>query len=490
MSFDVARNEKGYQVFNGRNRIESVAILEGDGPEANSPVRQYVSLPKDPKWIDDIQIPDSKIRNIDRLGRKLRGKVRFQLPGKEKFSFQLIFGWDELKYSNEEKGENPNYCYDPENWVDGETEADGTKIIEVTLSAAGGQTFRIVAKDICGAEVISKDIVVWRRLFVQEIKMKKNGTVIGLSNIDGFKREMDKRFVEVVQLKAIEMEFRPYEVSNDFLDAIRQAYRNKESKAPKREPYVVAIAYVDQMGERDRVDLKEYPAKGLIRVGPKSPDVEIPIIDRTGKRRFLWMEKDQYTGEDWFYNGNFVSTNKVEAKIRREDCTPLPVNSTKCDKIRVRVANLSPKTNSGKIHLEVRVVHNMAGGEIAGDRWKGDSFGSGQTTNLIFLPSLAWWQKIPVGDSIHDLLHEVGHMIGMVPDGAGDLEKVPTNYSGRGHAGSHCHAGLPLKNEFEEKDISGSKCIMFGASNQTLSFCSNCSKAVKKIDLGKGWPSF
>jgi len=82
------------------------------------------------------------------------------------------------------------------------------------------------------------------------------------------------------------------------------------------------------------------------------------------------------------------------------------------------------------------------------------------------------------------ITHEIGHQLGMVTDGSGKLpDKVPTLYTGRGHIGNHCRAGLHLRSDYSS--LSGG-CVMFGSANTKDHFCRHCVVALKKLDLSKG----
>ncbi len=488
MCFKVARDEKGNQVINIRKRIIAIEILDENLWRSKEPVRQYVNLPKDSKWLDKEKISDYQILNLYRLGRNVRAKVRFNGAGQEKFYFRLLPGLEELNYSDTEKSHKENYKYAPENWEEKVTDADGTKEIEVQVSAAGGQTFRIEAKDDYGSTVFSRDIVCWRRIYVQEIKMrKKDGKIIAMEVYEIIKREMVKHYIEVIRLEDTIMNYKPFEVTNDFRDAIRSAYKN--SQAPEFEPYVITIVHLDTMGDKARIEIR-YPDKGEISIGPKSPDLLIPIIDTmTGKSKFLWLGEKEYD-QHWLRYG-LVITSKNKIEIPEENFVLLPVNSSRCDKLKVKVSNLTNERVKGNIYMEVLVVDNMFGGEAAGVAKWHQKFGDSERTNLIFMSTLFFWKKISPKEFLHALLHEIGHMMGLVPDGTGDLERSPTFYENRGHNGPHCHSGLPLKEKFDtENDPKLSKCLMFGAGlveRPALNFCEYCLKALRKIDLSKGW---
>ena len=104
---------------------------------------------------------------------------------------------------------------------------------------------------------------------------------------------------------------------------------------------------------------------------------------------------------------------------------------------------------------------------------------------------------IPVSSGDKDelmrtIIHEVGHVIGLSPDGSGPtfIDKSPFHYEGRGHQGPHCWSGIELLDTYKNSGVEG-KCIMFGASSSALDpqqlFCPHCATSIVLADLGSGY---
>jgi hypothetical protein len=95
----------------------------------------------------------------------------------------------------------------------------------------------------------------------------------------------------------------------------------------------------------------------------------------------------------------------------------------------------------------------------------------------------------------YTLVHEVGHKVGMVPDGQHLLPKAPTTLYGdtphnqQGHQGPHCSLGANYVGGY----WSGAPaCVMFGANGAFTgnvlnhappTFCGECEQALRKMDL-------
>jgi type VI secretion system secreted protein VgrG len=117
--------------------------------------------------------------------------------------------------------------------------------------------------------------------------------------------------------------------------------------------------------------------------------------------------------------------------------------------------------------------------------------GLASSGNLVIICTRAWWQNESTANQNQVMIHEIGHMFGMVADGSGKLpNQTAKQYSARGHRGSHCYSGLTLRATFASGSNSASDCVMFGSTNGKAAFCSHCAPAVRKIDICDGWPRF
>ena len=79
--------------------------------------------------------------------------------------------------------------------------------------------------------------------------------------------------------------------------AAREAFLS--SYGSPKQPHVVAVAYTDHLAVMDENN-------DVIQnntVGPKQPDITIPIINDEGEQKFLW--KGLVSGEGWFVSAQF-----------------------------------------------------------------------------------------------------------------------------------------------------------------------------------------
>lgn len=482
-------NKAGAVIAKCPAKIVAVEFLDADdNTELAATGKQFVNFPRDEKWVDG-----THVLNIDRLSQKTRVKVRFDQPGSHHFKIKYEPDSSNVTYSASEKSRNNNFNFQ-ESEKQYTTEADGTKIISTDffVTAAGKDKYKLTAEDDHGNVVTSHTIETHRLVYYQEIKMK--GMTSAASNLSKFKSEFAKHNITLISLGSVEMEHMPnigtpgpFEKLIDFLsptsdiaifkDRARTAYNN--SSASVKEPYVVAIAYTDHLAVKEA---NRRITKTGIEVGPGQTDIVIPIIDGSGNREYLW--KNIVPNEDWFVSISFTPDSSwlpdflSSQNIPKANCTAISTtNPDKCNRVKIKVSDITKEKVKGTIVLTVNVVNRMRGGlSFAGE-------------NLICVCTRAWWGNIPNDYQNQVLIHEMGHKIGMVPDGTGKLpDKTSKHYANKGHVGNHCHQGLAVLTNY--RNATGSTCVMFGATNGKIAFCSDCTPALRKVDLSDGWSAF
>jgi len=450
-------------------KIVAVEILEGTKVAASG-ARQYVNLTEDAKWMD------TKITHVDRLTEKLRVRVRFKEPGAEKYKIKIKPGGSNSVYTDAEKGRNAKYKVSPDTEQSFTTDANGKKTMEdkFSLAAAGGDKYSFEAKDEYGNTVTSSDVENYRRVYLQQLKMKTVPAAASIATLTG---EYEGHKLEIVDLGSEEMD-RIASIGTDtgpFKTKARTAYT--AAACSNREPYVVAVAYTDHLAVKDA---NQTYTKANVQAGPGKADVTIQITNAAGdKWKYLW--NNLVPGEGWFVSASFLKNGGTEAdrvNIPEGKCTAVAQagNADYYCKVTIRVSDLVAAVTTGTITLKVNTVNRMRGGL---------SFGGG---NLICVCTRAWWADSSEAEQNQVMIHEMGHKIGMVPTGT-DLDKTPKQYTGKGHIGSHCHAGVGVLADYGGSTAS-STCVMFGATNGKSAFCADGAKAVKKQDLSTGWSAF
>jgi len=460
--------------------IVSVEFLDGsDTKIVTGTAEQLVNLPAEDKWVDG-----KKVKNKDRLSNKPRIKVKFDKAGTHPFKIKLVPAGTNTVYTGDEKFRNNNFTFDS---LEKEytTGPDGTVILSgsLSLTAAGNDIYSLSAKDNNGNTVTSSGKIKTVRFFyLVEIKMNGLRSVAG--NLKGLIKEFLSNYIKISKLSHVFMDHMENISTSDnstFESKARIAYNT--SDGINKKPYCIAVAYTDHLAVKNP---SKEQFKYNVRVGPGASPVTIPIqgrglTDPAIESRCLW--NNLVTGEDWFVSCKFVYTDLLHFSL-----PPVDIPKDKCkilltippggyEKVSISVNHIP--VGEGNIKLIVNWVDRMrAGMEFPGG-------------NLICVCTRAWWQNENTKSQNQTMIHEMGHKVGMVASGAGKLpEKVATYYDDlKGHKGPHCYFGNPdYQARYDSAtDRNRSRCVMYGETNGISSFCSNCKKALRKLDISKGW---
>lgn len=486
------------------NCIQSVWILN-PYPETGE-VQQFVNLGQDAAYAGHSDEQGERRGHMVKVRIILDQSIEEAGQGSFTFQARLVPGDSNARYTNTEKGRgHGHYRARPENqaWSVTETITSGNDTVLdgfFFVTAAGGDAFTIQARCPLGHVVSSRPIRVWRRLWLQEVKMRN---VPAANNLTVFRNKFQNdHYLAMRQQREILMEHMPNIgdgtlEKQEFLRNTRRAYDRVRSGFTARERHVVVIAYTDHLAvKRSNFEI----GKGNVLVhGTGGHDemeqwVDVPLVDG-GSPQYLWKgldaaDTDEERFRSWFVSAHLVTpSRRFEIPNPQANCRPVadPAGGRPdaCNTVRVNVARIIENDAMSRIELVVHIVDRMRGGI---------SFQGG---NLICVCTRAWWRDKSVMGQNAVLIHEMGHKIGMVPDGSNcDLEagaaRFPDEYTNRGHRGSHCCFDIGPPNP--GPDYTGNEnpgCVMFGASDEnTRDFCARCGGAVSKVDLSDGWDLF
>lgn len=453
--------------------IVSIAWLDGADDKEVAAGDQWVNLPVAGKWVDG-----SLVKNKDRLGLKPRLKVKFDKAGAHSFKLKLLPPTGTPAYTASEKARNANFIHTTTE-SSYTTDADGTKIVagDFQLVAGGGYEFVAQAKDDKGKTVKTGKLKTRRLVYYVEAKMTGLTSVLGATGpIDA---EFAKHGIVLKKLPALSVARQRNIGSNadsaTLAGNVNSAV-NASASTKAKKPYLLTVAYTDHLAVKN----SGVPvSKSGVDVGPGKPKVVIPVTARgllapnAVETHYLWH--DIVPGEGWFVRAKFHKNGGGTTVIPAAKVSSKGTGNF-WDKVEVDVTGLPAAR--GKVEVTVNVVDRMRGGLALG--------GANQTC----VCTRAWWRDQADSKQTCTIIHEVGHKVGMVADGAGSHpDKVATHYTGKGHAGDHCYMGCAAgaASYNTSANLTASQCVMFGTVNEKNPFCANCQKAVKKLDIGSGW---
>lgn len=452
--------------------IVSIAWLNGGDDIEIADTDHWVNLPVEDTWING-----AEVMNKDRLGLKPRMKVKFDKEGSHSFKVKLLPPTGTAAYTGTEKGRNANFKY-TEDEKSYSTDADGTKVIDdIQVVAGGGYIFQAEATDKKNKKVKTGSLTTKRLIYYVEAKMT------GLASVLSATAPIDAEYLNhhIVLKKLAALSIARQEnigstADNTTLSGNVNTAVDADADTKAKKPYLLTVAYTDHLAVKNPDVLV---AKDPVDVGPGKPNVIIPITARSllspnaVATKYLWH--DIVAGESWFVEAKFYTAAGVATTIPPAKVTTKGTGNY-WNEVEVDVTGLPAA--SGKVEVKVNVIDRMRAGLALS--------GANQTC----VCTRAWWTNQPDSEQQGTIIHEMGHKVGMVADETGNLpDKTASQYSGCGHAGSHCHKGCPAGEASYNTtaNVAASGCVLFGTVNGKLAFCSDCETAVKKLDIISGW---
>ncbi|MCV6904285.1 MAG: type VI secretion system tip protein VgrG [Achromobacter xylosoxidans] len=449
---------------------------------------QYVNLTEPSERWNDGQA----LNSLDRQTNKPKIHVKFNKAGQHRFTVKVSPRPGNAVYSAREQSRQPLYREPTQRTYSYVTDADGTKTVDdIALPAAGLNTYLFeVIND--KNQIISTEVVeTVRRLYLQEIMLPGPEALPRPHGFQPTATEYARHGVDVLQLPPVST---PGDANSDVFTEDGEARLRQlagsvypRSQGPSHAPYTIVVCHVDRLASM----LPVQPIYVQASAGPGAPDKEVQFVSADGNVSFLWHNIEPNV--DWFLECLFEYTDPAagvrRVPVARDRLTPLPYDPAEpkaCHAVNIRLAGLLPIPATGRLILRVRLMESAAAGAAFYD------------TNLLCVAALSPFEPVTMNYQQETLVHEIGHLIGMVPSGpewaqahpdeadmdSSKLDKGPFFYS---QFGNHCHFGLPASQA--DPSHTGA-CVMFGGDCQSIRYCVHCAKAVRKVDMSNGWPSF
>lgn len=370
---------------------------------------------------------------------------------------------------------------------------------ELQLPAAGGNKYKITARYKRKVVKSLKKVETWRKLYYQAVHMR------GITVPDMSAMESDyKSHYMIFKSKdpAGEVAF----VNNTDSDSNAERVQVVKDAAAgytisRYDPYAVCAFFVNMIASKRDITFRVNKSEkfklwpGILAWFGSTLEYTVPDDNylwwgvstkddakNGGKGIWLVPNSAHYVGDD--NKSRRIPDNKIRIDTTKKISALGGYNKILIDLPWSARDFWSP--NTVRIEIGLIIVDGFSGGY------------SEPYVNIITVAKSGWFNPFTDAKRLQILNHELGHKVGMVPDGTGqELDKPPGHYTGKSHQGPHCKAGGLT---YDPARGSGKKwhgvpsCVMFGATScydpttnrhkgTTKDYCADCQKLVKKLNL-------
>lgn len=452
------------------------------------PTFQYVNLTKDVRWAGAGE-------TVSCMGA-VSVVVQFNRAARRDFRYRVVPGDDNVVYSDAEAGRNGDLRAPAAAGV-GQTDDQGVARFDVRLSAAGGDVFTIEAWKTSFKKEKEKSTVVLttaRRLFYTFAAMPHTPAINHGELQQAHMNPSEKRYIQLVRDGgALALADAPVFYSElESVTALRAELGALGWTAGARAPIGFTICLVHAI-QREEVKIIQATVQCQVPDLTDAAFAGCTVNVVTG----TLMQNPAKPAKYWYYRATYEYTGADGRPQRATMATAMVTaagGGTSVD-IAFSAADLAAarRASGGPTTLDVRVrLHFILAKGMSGETFP--------DYKLIVLAT----ERNGTAFSDHHvkvaIIHEIGHMIGMVHGGTGrrlDKPDPDTYYTGRGHDGPHCSAGASYTAPAHEGDphvwTGNQTCVMYGAAMRDIhsgpysptTYCAGCSAVVRKIDLGR-----
>jgi type VI secretion system secreted protein VgrG len=453
-------------------------------------VEQWVNLTKDSKFVAD-EIPNDK-----RLG-ELHYELTFAKAILSEYKIKVEPVGDQAAYEQAEMNRNVRFTLQHIR-VNNNSGKKKLKVDDsIILPAAGGNEFKVKAKLKKTVVEAEKILTVRRKLFYQVMQM--TGLTAGATGgmEQAFWNPGKKYYIKMKREGGVPSIAMIHNLDsntehNNFINAARAAFSLKSKGECSYA--IVFVNYIASPGEFvQRANIPVDLGSKLFNKG-SGTEVTVPVD------HFLWHDIDPADdlAKKWLKGGTVAFQEAGSTTWRN-----IPLNPDDFS-----VDTSSPAYTYGG-HKKIKIRLETSVGQYWFSRKKGTlrvnlrlgaprGWTNGFAYNnlpLIAIAKKVVWKDQPGNTLAYTLVHEVGHKVGMVPDGQHLKPKAPSTLYGetatnqKGHQGPHCSLGAVYSGVY----WSGAPaCVMFGANGAYAgtvlnhapdTFCGECAQALRKMDL-------
>lgn len=490
---------------------------------------QWVNLEKDDDYLADADI-DSK----DRCGKLsittafAKGKVPLLYKVKVSPS-----GTDNVTYSEAEKNRNDNFKM-TKGAVDLGTEAEVLIDDVIQLSAAGGNKYKLEAKDANGKVVESEEIEAKRKLYYQYMHMEDANGKVTSYPLSQLESHCLKNFVTLTKVSGTDKKIPFHKCINmgrgtrysysDFSTDVKAEYDLNAAQKKVGCVTVLSCAIASYkkipknithiIGGAAKAECKIKPGIPLAGLSVVPSVVSLTVLSGTS---FLWcdLNDDDDNSKVWFIDGAISFTPNASSTSP----SALAAHSIPIERGSVSIGDTKIRPHGGRQvidisagpGLEAMLAETSGTIEFALEINKLSGFSGGFSipgTGITTCCTQSWFKDKKATDSDVIWNHELGHRMGMVaygdkplatyprpklPDAPPNLygeisDKNAPGYNSKGHQGPHCEKGSLSYDSAKKKWTGTPGCVLFGATSASgnsspLDYCSDCTPIVRKLDL-------
>jgi hypothetical protein len=507
-----------------------IEVIQGDSTTTEA-VTQFVNLPKDPQWVDDVLV-----KSISRLGRLVSARIFLSENGTHPATVRLEpdAATRNVTYDRDELRHNPFTTVDDTRNYPATSPSFDVPEGDFTLPVAGGNGYRITATH-NGAQAQSQVVKTERLIYCIEMMRRSTTRPINdriMGRIKDKFQPLGIKLHHLHQPNAIPtFEFGanvPLVADHvghldEFGAAVRAGFR--QSRLPDRSRYTLPLIYVDYLIQSSG----ELTVTREVTISPgDAGNVVIPIaqpINIPNSSDTVTLSRDLYfhpdtplrTHASWLRQATLslpgaeeptdIPPNLIQP-VRRKDSRgrELPLFNA----VQLDLRGLITETVTARIQLRVVTANHMHGGyhphlgmvllarkvflpRIAPATRNG--FSGAQSTQSGPPEDQSAYETVSANDMEETLIHEVAHGFGLknLPHLTRPTHVIEFN-------GFHCTNGLTAAEVAQvvraRADTNGVfrkiRCIMGPDDTNerrraSRDFCTECSTLLRKADLSVGW---
>jgi type VI secretion system secreted protein VgrG len=452
---------------------------------------QWVNLEKDPKFVED------EVKALARAGA-LHVEVQMRKGTKPNLlKVRLTPVSEPNTHTPTERGRNPRFTLLRTRKVAVVSKKKFKVEEDIELPAAGGNKYKVEGKVKKKVVESAKHVISWRKIYYQAVHMAG----VSVPSLASMETDYEAHFIKLKMKDAARSV--PFLTNTDSTTSVGRNHVVRTAASgytmDRYEPYTVCVFFVNMIAKPEENFVLDPTTSPVCTLGAgifswSGEDISFKLPED----KYLWWGLNTIDDAQNGGRGNWLTPGSVY--FQGDDGVPhrIPDGDVRVDTSK-RVSALGGyntlkirlpwsarnfwSSNTIRFGMVLKVVKGFSGGY------------SEPEVNLITVASSGWWQPCTDAERLQVLNHEMGHKLGMLPDGTGKrLDRPASFYTGQGHQGPHCASSAVYTSGASNPWQGTPACVMFGATScydsavghdrpAPSTYCPDCEKLVKKLDL-------